>query len=99
MVRARRLTEVAATSDPPNDDVRLLELQREMKQPLLFPVDLAQIGAGFDLADLVADPLSDRRRLAVVDDDAFLLVEPGGPLVDRGDDRVQSEGRNPVPQH
>jgi len=42
-----------------------------------------------DLPDLVADPLCDERRLRVIQDNAFLLIEPAGSLVNLSDDRVQ----------
>src|ERR1700756_5213384 len=47
------------------------ELQREVDQPLLGPIDLAEIEARPDQADLVADPVGDQRGLGIVQHDAF----------------------------
>src|SRR5262245_22005428 len=77
----------------------LFEPKREVDQPLLVPVDLAQVHARADLAELVADPARDERGLGVVEHDALLLVEPARRLVDLRDDRVQAEREDPVAQH
>src|SRR5512134_2990825 len=73
-----------------------MELQREVDQPRLVPIDLAQIDVGGDQPDLVADPLRHDGGLRVIQHDAFLAVEPARRLVDLGDDGVDAEGQNAV---
>jgi hypothetical protein len=41
----------------------------EINQPLLAPIDVAEIEAGRDLADLIANPVREERGLGVVEDD------------------------------
>ena len=44
----------------------------EINQPLLAPIDLAEIEAGRDLADLIANSVREERGLRVVEDDGLL---------------------------
>src|SRR5215468_9416300 len=73
------------------------ELQAEVDQALLGPVDLTEIEIGTDQADLVPYPMRDQRGLRVVEHDAFLAVEPARTLVDLGDDRFEAERPDAVP--
>jgi hypothetical protein len=41
----------------------------EINQPLLASIDVAEIEAGRDLADLIANPVREERGLGVVEDD------------------------------
>src|SRR5688572_12726888 len=75
----------------PGRDRSGLELEREVDQARFVPVDLAEIDVRRDQPDLVADPLRHHRSLGVIEDDAFLLVEPARRLVDLGDDRIDAE--------
>src|SRR5215472_6885140 len=75
------------------------ELQREVDQPFLVPVHLAQVQAWADLANLVANPMRDERGLRVVENDALLAVQPARPHVHLGDDGVEPEREDPVPEH
>src|SRR4051812_13043108 len=69
--------------------LRLAEVQAEVDQALLLPVDLAQVEAGLDLTNLVPNPVRQQGRLRVIQDDAFLLVEPTRVLINFRDDRIQ----------
>ena len=44
----------------------------EINQPLLAQIDVAEIEAGRDLADLIANPMREERGLEVAEDDALL---------------------------
>src|SRR6266404_1226413 len=72
------------------------ELETEVDQALLCPVDLAEVDPGADQADLVAYPVRDEGSLRVVQNDALLAVEPAWGLVDLGDDRLYAERQNAV---
>ena len=48
----------------------------EINQPLLVPIDVAEIEAGRDLADLIANPVREERGLGVVEDDLTDFKEP-----------------------
>src|SRR5439155_11358909 len=50
--------------------------------------DDAQITAGADLADLVADRAGHQRRLRIIQDDGWLAVEPAWREIDAGADQV-----------
>src|SRR6266852_7857325 len=67
------------------------KLQRKIDEPLFVPVNFSQIKTRPDLADLIANPLRDERRLRVVENDAFLAIEPAGPFVNLRDDRIEPE--------
>ena len=69
-----------------------------MDQLLFAPVNHAEIDPGRDFADFIANPLREQRSLRVIEDDAFLLVEPAFVLVDFGHDRPVSEREDFVPQ-
>src|SRR5262247_1668468 len=75
------------------------ELEREMQNRLVVPIHAAEVDVGRDQTDLVANPLRHERGLRIVKNDAFLLVEQAGPRVDLGDNRVDAQRRNPIPQH
>src|SRR5260370_32986588 len=66
-----------------------LEFQQEMEQPAALPIDLAEISLRLDEPDLVADPMRHQRCLGIVENDAFLLVEPACALVNLGNDRAE----------
>src|SRR5271166_593193 len=75
------------------------ELQREVDQPGLVPVYLAQIQAGrLDQPDLIADPVRHHRCLGVVQHDAFLAIQPARRLVDLGDDGIEAERPDAIAQ-
>src|SRR5512142_1612688 len=76
-----------------------LKLEREIDQPLVVPENFAQVQAGADLANLVANPVGNERRFGVVEDNAFLVVEPAWRLVYFGENGVHAERKNPVFQH
>ena len=65
---------------------------------LFVPVHEAEVEAGSDLTDFVANVLCDQRGFGVVEDDAFLVVEPARGLIDFRDDCIDSEGGDPVRQ-
>ena len=48
------------------------EIHGEINQPLLAPIDFAEIEAGRDLADLIANAVREERGLEVAEDDALL---------------------------
>src|SRR6266404_72897 len=72
------------------------ELEAEVDQALLTPVDLSQIEPRTDQADLVPYPVRHQRGLGVVEDNALLAVEPAGALVHLGDDGLEAERQNSV---
>src|SRR4051812_35647952 len=58
------------------------KLEGEMDQLLFAPENDAEINAGRDFADLVADPLRDQGCLGIIEDNADFPVEPALVLVD-----------------
>ena len=60
-------------------------MKREIDQALFAPVNFSEIGARSDLADLIPNPVRQERRLRVIQNNAFLAVEPALTLVDLGD--------------
>src|SRR5205814_9315494 len=50
--------------------------KREVQDPRSLPEHEPEVEPVGDLADLVADPVSDQRGLGVIQNDALLLVEP-----------------------
>ena len=74
------------------------KLEREIDQLLFTPVDLAEVNAGTNFANLIAYPMCDERSLGVIEDDALLLIEPALVLVDFGDDRLVSHRQDLVSQ-
>src|SRR6185437_7589477 len=60
--------------------------QGEVEDAVAFPEDQAEVEAGRDEADFVADPVRDERGPGVVEDDTLLAVEPARRAVDLGDD-------------
>src|SRR4029078_2807937 len=97
-IRAHRGRRADAAPTAEVDAAGRSEVQREVDQPLLAPEDDAQIRAGRYLPDLVADALRDHRGLRVVEDDAFLAIDPAGRLVHLGDDRLDTGYEDPVLQ-
>src|SRR4051812_18921406 len=77
---------------------RRLKLQCEMEDPGFPAKHLAKVEAGLDHADLVADPPRHQRGLRIIENDAFLAVEPALALVDLGDDRGDAEWQDLVLQ-
>src|SRR5690606_23901554 len=79
---------------------RGLHRRLEHEQPDALPSeeDLAEVEAGHDFADLVADHARDERRARVVDDDRGLVVEPARALVYLCADAPHTERRDEVLQ-
>src|SRR2546425_11856504 len=73
-----------------------LELQGEIDQPLLVPIDFAEVQMRLDLTDFITNPVRQERSLGVVQDDALLTIEPTWPFVHLGDDGVESKRQDPV---
>src|SRR5438105_2153929 len=73
--------------------------QREVQDPGLVPEYEAEVDAFPDLADLVPDPMRDKRRLRVVEDDARLLIEPALAAVYGRDDGMQIKRGDAVLEH
>ena len=69
-----------------------------MDEAGLVPEDAAEVEAGADEADLVADPVGDEGGVGVVEDDALLAVDPAGLAGDAGDDGAQAEDGDAVAQ-
>src|SRR5215472_11895190 len=61
-------------------------------------IHFAEIEALAYLSNFVAKPAGDQRRLRVIEDDALFAVKQAGPLVDPGDDRIETEERYLVGQ-
>src|SRR5437879_5068521 len=59
---------------------------------------LTEIKPRLDHADFIADPAGNDRSFRIIQDDAFLAVEPTGALVDLREDRAQTKGGDQVPQ-
>src|SRR5580704_9718989 len=75
------------------------ELQREVDQPRLVPVDLAEVQPRrLDQPDLIANPMRDHRRLGVVQHNAFLAIQPAWRLVNPGDDGIEAEWPDAIAQ-
>src|SRR2546423_14117929 len=74
------------------------KLQGKIDEPLLAPVDDAQIAARPNQPNFVADSLCEERCLGVIEHNAFLAVHPACALVDLGNDGLQPESENPVLQ-
>src|SRR5436190_23738524 len=64
--------------------VPALELQREVKELLVVPIDRAKVRVRSDLPDLIADVMRDDRGLRVVEDDGVLVVDQTVAGVDLG---------------
>src|SRR3954451_14123680 len=67
-----------------------------MEDPGLSAKYLAKVEAGLDHADFVADPSRHQRSLRIIENDAFLAVEPALALVDPGDDGGDAERQDLV---
>src|SRR5258708_26033833 len=76
--------------------VTISELQAEVDQAVFVPVHLAEIEVRRDQPDFIADAVRESRRLGVVENDAFLAVEPARSLVDLGNDGLDAKYQNPV---
>ena len=94
--RDPRLRALTDTNSSKNSRVR--ELEREVEDAVVVPIDDAEVGARIDQSHLVPDPVRHGRRLRVVEDDALFLVEPAGLLVDLRPDPVQVQRRDLVEQ-
>src|SRR5207248_3219981 len=86
----------SATPYPLVDAVSRSKLQCEVKDSGSAAEHLAQIEAGLDHPNLIANPSGDQRRLRIVENDAFLAVEPALALVDLGDDSGDAERQDLV---
>src|SRR6266480_2495457 len=76
-----------------------LELQREIDESLLRPIDNPQIASGTNHPDFIADPVCDQRCFRIVQHDALLAVQPAWPLVYLGDDGIESKWQDSVIEH
>src|SRR6266403_1890644 len=75
-----------------------LEFQSEINQSFLVPINLSQIRRGRDAPNFIPNPMRQERRLGIIEDDAFLVIQPTWRLVDFGDDRAKAERQNLVSQ-
>src|ERR1700733_2074715 len=72
------------------------EVEREIDQPLRVPIHLAEIEALIDEPYLIPNVRSNEGGLGIVEDDAFLAVEPASRLVDARDDGFEAERQDLV---
>ena len=75
------------------------ELEREMNQRLLTPVNTAEIQIWIDESNLISNPAGHQRGLRIVKNDAFLLIEPAWSLVDFRDDRVKAKVSDAISEY
>src|SRR5580658_349984 len=59
------------------------KLQRKMNERRFVPIHPSQVKPRTDQPDLIPNPLRHQRRLRIVQNDAFLLIQPARPLVHR----------------
>jgi hypothetical protein len=70
-----------------------------MDERFLTPIDASEIKIVVDQTNLIANPTRDQRGLRIVEDDAFLLIEPAWSFVDFGDDCVEAEVSDAIPEY
>src|SRR5580704_16016489 len=70
-----------------------------MNQRFLVPINPAQIEARTNQPDFVTNPVGNQRGFRIIKNNAFLVVEPTGAFVDFGNDGVEADRKNSVPQH
>src|SRR5712691_6075456 len=76
----------------------LVEGKAEVNESGLVPIHPAQVEPGADQPDLVTDPVSHKRCLGVVENNAVLIVQPAWRLVDLRHDGVKAEGQDAIRQ-
>src|SRR6266567_3996957 len=74
------------------------ELDSEVNGLGLVPVHKTEIYSWADLTNLIANALGKQRRLRIIEDDTFLVIEPARGLVDLRHNGVQSEGKDSIPE-
>src|SRR5271168_3579818 len=74
------------------------ELQAEIDQARLVPVNLSQIEVGANQPNLISNPMRHHRGVRIIKHDALLAVEPTGPLVDLCDNRLDARYQDLVLQ-
>lgn len=67
------------------------ELQRKINKVGLLPEHSPEIEAGRDEADLIAYPVGNEGGLRVVENDAFLSIDPARLADDASDDGIEAE--------
>src|SRR6516225_3459014 len=68
-----------------------------MNELAFVPVDFAEIESGrVDLPQFIPDPVRDKGCLRIVEDRAWLVVEPARPGVNLCKDRIEAEGADAV---
>src|SRR5579884_455258 len=75
------------------------EVETEVNQSLLRPIDHAQVYIGCYQPYFVAYPVCDDRGLGIIQNDAIFLIEPARRDVHFRDDGIEAERRYAIGQH